>query len=125
MSPGRARPGTHRGREEGLSVHGQHGPQVPVGGQGLPLQGEVEAQDNGAHGVLHTLLRERWLGSAFQLPPPFPRGWAGAARLTGNCSLRVSHVWLSPKTRVRRRVLFLVSWKTARGRGRVESSARS
>lgn len=48
---------THRSSEEVLGAHSQHRAEVLGGGDGLPHQGEVDPQDDGAHHILHTALR--------------------------------------------------------------------
>lgn len=67
---------THRGCEEGLSIHSQHWLEVPEGGQGLPHQREVEAEDNGGHRVVYTILRDSGgLGVCLLSFPSPPHAW--------------------------------------------------
>lgn len=121
---------THHGCEESLSIHSQHWPEVPKGGQGLSHQREVEAKDNRSYWVLYTILRDsRGLGVCLLSFPSPLNAWrsqkCGYPLLTGNCSFKVSHFWFSPKLCVCLYVLFFVSSKMARECWRLGSRARS
>lgn len=63
---------THRSSEEVLWAHSQDRAKVLRWGDGLPNQGEVEAQDDGIHHVLHTVLRENGLSRTHYPSRYFP-----------------------------------------------------